>query len=295
MTDDLFLHENVNQPENRINLAIFGLICVRPFREWLQQRLHLPPEAVLYPCTNLKGSPMRPDFVVRHATTEKTLAWIEVECGKDEAQLARFRNHLSEPVLAIWGRRTSGADLSLEEMAEFLDQLDTNDEPQVRWNAEHLRLQIVEALDGRYNASLPEAAVSEAMRETPFVRRMTELLGERLSFDVDRIMRPGEIRANTRKESGFSLRVYSRVAGQKSISVLNQTGGRPEIWFQSKTKMLRYLPNQPDAIDELAALVRSMGGDMESITEQGKTPVPLSVAEQHVEELARITLDLATP
>jgi hypothetical protein len=118
MIDDLFLHEDIKKPENRINLAIFGLMCARPFRQWLQQRLQLPPEAVLYSCVNIVGTSMRPDFVVRHAETEETLAWIEVECERDAAQLARFRTQLSEPVLAIWGRRSYSADVSLEGMAE---------------------------------------------------------------------------------------------------------------------------------------------------------------------------------
>lgn len=292
MTPDLFLHEDLSKPENRINLAIFGLMCAHDFRTWFQEQLGLPAEAVLYPTINVEG--VRPDFAVKNASTDETLAWIEVECGKDQEQVDRFRRRLSEPVLTIWGRTTHGSDLSLEQIKDFLHGWHPA-EPQVRFNAEHLRQQIVEVLDGRVGTHYPTQPVSAAMRATPFVAAITEALHGQLSFAVTGAVRPGEIRANTKGDAGFSLRVHSPIAGgDKSLSILSQTGGRPQLWFQSEAKLRRYLPAKATEITRLVGVVHDMGGDMSSIAENGKTSIPIEVAAQYVTDLAEVVTALAS-
>ncbi len=292
MIEDVFFREDIDKQENRINLAIFGLMCAKPFRIWLQKSLGLPANAVIYPRVNVEG--FRPDFAVKDADTEAVLAWIEVECGTDQGQLERYRKRYPEPVLSIWGRKADGGDLSLEEIAVFLEHIESDDEPQVRWNAEHLRQQIIEVLDGRVGRTYKDAPVSAAVRATPFVAQLTKELGDKLTFDVDGPLRPGQIRANTKADLGFSLRVYSRKAARThSLSVLNQTGGQPSIWFQSKAKMLHYLPERTEVIERLVATVRDMGGDMETIGFKSKTSVPIETALDYVRELAQATLALA--
>lgn len=289
----MFLHEDTSKPENRINLAIFGLMSVKSFREWIQSRLGLPPTTVLYPAENLPDGAGRPDFALKNADTDEIIGWVEVECYKDEEQLARFRKSCGE-VKAIWGKREYGADLSLEEIAEHLSGLEYSTEPQVRYNAEHLRLQIEEVLSGRWSIVSKPAPVSERIRETSFVQALDAALDGRMSFDILGRMRAGEIRANTRGENGFSLRVYSREAGgDKSLSVLNRTAGRPDIYFQSQAKMLRYLPRRPETVQRLANLVSSMGGDMVSIGLNARTSVRLEVVESRISELADIVVELS--
>ncbi len=94
-------------------------------------------------------------------------------------------------------------------------------------------------------------------------------------------------------EGGYSLRVFTSVAREHSLSVLNQTGGRPQVWFSSRAKFRKYLPRHLGVIERLSALVHLMGGDMASIEGARKTWVPVETALEHAEELAAIILDLA--
>jgi hypothetical protein len=295
--NDIFLHEDTSKPENRINLAIFGLMAVPSFRRWMQERLGLGETAVLYPALNLSDGAGRPDFAVKNAESDATVAWIEVECYKDEEQLARFRKSCS-PLLvkAIWGKREYGADLSLEEVAEHLSGLQYAEEPQIRYNAEHLRQQIDEVFSGHWSGSAKPTVVSDHVRETSFVRRLVEelaRLGGGLSFDISGPMRPREIRANTRGKNGFSLRVYSPVApSDRSVSVLYQSGGRSDVYFQSLAKMTQYLERRRDVLEELSTLVEQMGGDMKSIELNARTSASLAEVEPRLPALAAIILQL---
>ncbi len=294
--DDLFTHEDLSKPENRINVSMFGLLSADIFRTWLHSRLGLDPNAVIYPSKNVvkDASGIRPDFVIRHAHTNVILGWIEIECGRDEEQLARFRSRLPERVFAIWGRTVAGADLGLDEIAAFIESADaTSHHPQVRHNLRHLRELIVEALDGPASISYKVAAVSEATLQTPFVRALRAALGDRMMLDLSTPIRRGEIRAQTYAEKGFSLRVYSNKATSKSVSILSQSGGRPEVVFQSKAKLDEYLPRGGAAVARLAALVGQLGGDMVGIARDGKTAVSIGKATERAAELAEAICELA--
>jgi hypothetical protein len=94
-----FVKEDVNKPENRTNLALFGLMLIPGIRTWLLKRLGLPVDSIMYPPQNVLGG--RPDFVVV-GPNETVEAWIEVELGgENQAQLAQYRARLDEPVLSI--------------------------------------------------------------------------------------------------------------------------------------------------------------------------------------------------
>ena len=82
---DLFVHEDLSKPENRINVALFELLMLCPFRTWLLDRLCQPQNAVMYPTASVAVDArwLRPDFVVRDGPTLETLAWIEVECTSE--------------------------------------------------------------------------------------------------------------------------------------------------------------------------------------------------------------------
>lgn len=293
--DDLFIHEDTSKPENRINLSLFGALCVPAFRAWFHARLGLPASVAIYPTTNVvgDGGSIRPDFVVKADEAAPPLAWIEVECGHDEAQLARFRAQLGQRVIAVWGRAEPHADLGLDEVAAFIDGANLDGEhPQVRCNLRHLRMLIGEALDGPAARGYKVAPVSPAMLDTPLVRALRAVLGEGLSFDVARAMRPGEIRAQTIGERGLSVRVHSRVAADRSVSVLSQGAGRPEVTFPSRAKLERYLPARGDAIARFAALIGAMGGDVDGAEMEQRTPVPLLVVERRAAEVAALVREL---
>ena len=117
--DDLFVNEDVSKPENRVNLALFSLMQQDWFREWILKRLSLPADAVVYPPTNV-GS-RRPDLKVMCDGAE--LSMIEVELGANFGQAEDYRGKFHK-LKTIWGRKKGGGDLSLEEVAKFLNERD---------------------------------------------------------------------------------------------------------------------------------------------------------------------------
>ena len=83
------------------------------------------------------------------------------------------------------------------------------------------------------------------MRESSLVKTLFEMMN--LQEDVSRNLYPGEIGIETKMDKGFSLRVYSRIASssaRKSVAVMSQSGGRPEILFPSREWLDKYLPNK---------------------------------------------------
>ena len=134
------MNEDISKPENRVNLALFSLMQQDWFREWILKRLRLPADAVVYPPTNVHGR--RPDLKVARDGSE--LAMIEVELGTNLGQAEDYRKQFAT-VKTIWGKRESGSDLSLEEVAEFLEG-PRSLSPQTRFNVEHLRKLIIEGL-----------------------------------------------------------------------------------------------------------------------------------------------------
>jgi hypothetical protein len=98
------------------------------------------------------------------------------------------------------------------------------------------------------------------MWESPFVVGLREALGPRLSrfLPGEEDVRPGEIRldtTDTKDNKGFSVRVHSPWSSQhKSVSILNRSGGRPEIRFSSKAWLNYYLRGHAEAVQELSEL-----------------------------------------
>ena len=59
---DPFVNEDIAKPENRTNLALFALMNIPHFSDWIVHRLGLPQDTVIYPPQNVAGN-LRPDFV----------------------------------------------------------------------------------------------------------------------------------------------------------------------------------------------------------------------------------------
>ncbi len=68
------MNEDLSNPENRVNVALFGLMTQDWLRTWFLEQLALPTDAVIYPPVNERG--VRPDFTVVGVDGSK-LAWIE--------------------------------------------------------------------------------------------------------------------------------------------------------------------------------------------------------------------------
>ena len=280
----IFVHEDLSKPENRINVALFGLMIDPAFRAWFQARLCLPSNSVIYPPKNAvsdEGSG-RPDFAVTQ--DGRIVAWIEVECDKNEEQLLRYQRMYSQQrVISVWGRASYKSDLSLEEISGFLDHALPTWSPQASFNGEYLKSMIDDVLASGFR-SRSKTPVSASMRSSRLLRDLSALLGEVFSFEIAGRMWPGQIRADAQGPNGYSIRVYSKKArvASRSVSVLFRSSGQAQIGFQSKRKLNDYLPGRTGQIDQLAAFVCVLGGDMD----QDRSYVPLVRIEEKVEQLA---------
>jgi hypothetical protein len=306
---DIFIREDLSRPENRINVALFGLLTVPEFAGWFRDKLQLPTDTVIYPPRNTANDAGagRPDFEAKLADTSKVIAQIEVEITRNIEQLQRFRRMFpTQRVLAIWGRPSSECDLSLEEIEAFLRTAAQWKSPQARVNAEHLRLLIHDALEGA-RASPGRAAVGDEMWESPLMVGLRTAIGSRLVRLGGGKARLGlgEVGVNTTDTTdnkGFSVRVASRVANDGSVSVLNRKAGAPAIGFSTKAWLRHYLPERHGAIDQLVHLVASLGGDLVqdwtpaldgNKPRAGTVTVPLGKVEPEVATLAKVLVQLA--
>lgn len=294
--NDIFVHEVLSHPENRINVAMFGLMTEDWFRTWFLERLELPADAVVYPPKNERGK--RPDFKVRGADGS-VLARIEVELGTNPVQVEGYRNTYDEPVKTVFGRRSHDGDLSLEEIAERLKREKPNLAPQTRVNVTHLHVQIREGLDG-HSSSPGRADVSDEMSNTPFVAELTRLLGDRLI--VDGRLRPSLLKADTTASQGssvnmgFSLRAKSRVAKSRTVSLLNITAGRDEVEFPPRVRLDRLLPDHVVEVVSYARVLKGLGLDIgPPFEEHGKPSLPVEVCFGALDRISVCVLALAGP
>ena len=268
IAERMFTNEDLSRPENRINVAMFGLMAQDWFRTWLLSELDLCDSAVIYPPTNVGLE--RPDFKVEDPETGDTFGWIEVEVGSDAAQRKRYADRFPEPVKTIWGTYDHGCDLSLERISARLEKQLVADSlaPQARLSVVLLHKLIVAALSNTTSASKP-VTVSDTMKAHWLVLALTDCLGERLDFEL-RPAVPGYVKANARAEHGLSLRVYSRIASQKEVSVLHIRGGVPnvpgdaeDIRFARRARLEKYIPESGEAIAAWCDLVRRLGGELD--------------------------------
>ena len=279
--NDLFLSEDLNKPENRINVALFGLMQQDWFRKWFLSELRLPANAVVYPPTNNKGA--RPDLKAKRPYGA-TLAWIEVEAGTNVTQAEDYRKrYYPEPVRVVWGRLDSDCDLSLEAIADYLDN-QKGLPPQTAINVQYLSGQIRQAL-GEHSQSSQQANVSDEMWEHhPLVVGLRKRLGNKLKRTTRRV-RIGYLKADTVKEEGFSLRVHSTKAANKELSVMSITSGREEVGFPSLPKLQKYLPDHHHEIDSYASVLGGVGLDISKYSKDQRPSCPLETVLGKLDEL----------
>ena len=292
-TNDLFVNEDFSKPENRINIALFGLMTQGWFREWFLKELNLPTAAVVYPPMNWNGA--RPDLKVV-AYDESTLAWIEVELGTNEAQVEDYRHRYSEPIKTVWGRQSNGGDLSLEKITCFLDsQKDLSKQTQV--NVGHLRKLIQEGLEG-HTSSPGRSSVSEEMRRHPLVVGLTNRLGDKkLRFNLgSRAPQVGYLKADTTdtpNNRGFSLRV--RGPKGNTVSLLNIAGrtGLDVVNFPTEEWLKEHLPDHSVQTEAYASLLDDMELDIRVGNGPKAGSLPLDTVLGKLNELAYCVQALA--
>ena len=276
-TDDLFVNEDISKPENRVNLALFSLMQQDWFREWILKRLCLPVDAVVYPPTNVHGR--RPDLKVVRDGSE--VAMIEVELGINAGQAEDYRKQF-DAVKTIWGKRKSGSDLSLEEVAEFLEEPGCLS-PQTKINVQHLSKLIEEGLS-EHSSSGERGNVSEEMWEHRLVVAQRDRLGDRLEATTTRVG-IGHLKADTIGKEGFSLKVNRRDRTGE-VALLSISGGAHLI-FPSRQKLNRCLPDHRAEVDAYMSLITTMGCDVDVRGENARPRLSLDPNLDAV--LARLT------
>lgn len=251
----IFVNEDLSRPENRINVALFGLMAQDWFRNWLLRSLDMPEDAIVFPPTNVGAQ--RPDFTIEDPNSGELLGWIEVEVGSDAGQLRSYEESFPGRIKAIWGR---SGDLSLERISSRLtSELDAGTlASQPRLSALLLRKLIEQALGEAASASKP-VPVSDKMKKHWLVRALKKGLAGRLDFDLKPAV-PGCLKANARGDHGFSLRVYSPKASAREVSVLHVRGAAEDVRFASRARLERYLPDhRAEAIAAWCRVVRCIG------------------------------------
>ena len=265
--DRIFVNEDLSRPENRINVAMFGLLAQDWFRLWMLSMLGMSEDAVIYPPTNTGEA--RPDLTVEDPVGRKTLGWIEVEVRTDAGQASRYRDRFQEPVKTIWGRDCHGGDLSLECIAASVkDKINGGSlAPQAELHALLLQ-KLIESALGEANSTSKPVAVSEQMkRDHWFVNALINSLGDLLDFDLKPAV-AGRLKANSRGDSGFSLRVFSRKAKKREVSILSVRNGSDDVHFSTRAHLKKYLPHHDAAIAAWVDQVRRIGGEID--TQNGK-------------------------
>ena len=291
MFDDLFTPEDISKPENRINLAIFSLMQQDRVREALLEKLGLCPDAIVYPSKGARD--LRPDFKVLRGCS--TLAWIEVELGKDEQQAECYYDAFPEPVKTIWGRKTDGGDLSLEEIADYLDE-QTDFPPQVTVNVRHLT-ELIRVGLANHSRSRGRANVSDEMWNHPLMLGLRERLGDRLKRTTGKVPE-GYLKTDTtatKNSQGFSLRVNANESNIGSLSLMNVTAGRSQVQFPSLAKLRKYLPEHHVEVGAYSSALVDLGLDIGRYGEQQRGSLPLNAVLGGLDELTLCLLALAAP
>lgn len=286
-TDDLFVKEDISKPENRVNLALFSLMQQDWFREWFLKRLCLPIDAVVYPPKNVHHR--RPDLKVMQDGSD--VAMIEVELGANRSQAEDYREQF-DVVKTIWGKKKNRGNLSLEDIAEFIDEPRCLS-PQVKINVQHLRKLIKEGLR-EHSASGQRGKVSEKMWKHPLVVALRDRLGDRLEATTKRVG-VGHLKADAVANEGFSLKVNRRDTNGE-VALFSIRGGA-QLIFPSRRKLYCCLPNHQDEVDVYMSLIATLGCDVEV---GGKNASPRLSLERHLDtvldeadELARCFKALA--
>jgi hypothetical protein len=283
----LFVREDTDKRENRLNLSLFALLNVPSFRDWFLDRLELPSGSVVYPPQNVAVG--RPDLVVVDATG-RMAAWVEVELGAENAaQMAVYRQALSPTrVMSIVGEPTPDTDLSLREIAAALDgPLQRSFDPQQAKSAEVFR-RLVELLAHR-GPSFDYVVPGDDVRSQPLVQALSAHLGDRLVFGAGAVPR-GKLQVQTITQKGWTVRAYSPVAAGRSVALLwDQSMGANRLHVHSLRTLRRYPPRSTDAITEygrLLSVIDPLLATLEDLPEQRRAAVSGSDLAPVVDRLA---------
>lgn len=285
--NNMHIKEDTSKPENRVNITLFHLLMNEQFAEYFKNKLMLPSNSIIYPSSNLVIeeflSSMRPDFVIKLG--EKVVGHIEVELGgENTAQINNYRNSTGLPVYSVVGKSECGGDLSLEELYVFIKNLSIPEYSQIGKSFELFsRLVLHYCINGNFYDN-KRALISDKMRSSPIIRKLFDYFGGEKILENASCER-GKLMIDTVKDGGFSLRVYSINTGSHGLSIMNQTGGRPAIYFPSYEKLRKYLPVDEGFCSEYSDLILQLGfKEIYHIGETEKARLPIDLVEKNLEK-----------
>jgi hypothetical protein len=248
-------------------------------RTWLLGRLNQPTTAIVYPPQQVSG--IRPDLVV--VDDGRVQAWIEVELGREDAeQMTVYRKLLSEPVYAIVGDLSQGGALSLQEISKHLRGLSLT--PQQEANVEVFTT-LVNQLAGqrqRFDYIMPDLS----LRDAPLVAAVIPHIEDIFDVGVPPVRR-GRVMLSTVANGGWTLRVYSEVAGMRSTALMwDQSLGRGTIRLPAQDKLMNLLGHDADAVRDYCDFLRRKGADVSRVSGQRSLAIDESVLCDDAEALA---------
>jgi len=268
---DMFVREDISKPENRINLAIFHLLMIDEFREWVFNKLNIDVNSTVYPVTNSGGN--RPDMIIKNG--EKVIGCIEVEIGNENVSQTLAYSKCYDRVFTISGLKRHNSDLSLEHVKDFINAAERS-----KFNSQQiLSLNYLSKLIDSYIYGFDtnsRTQISEKVSGHPFFNKIIKELSDLISDDFSKIY-PGQIGIDTVKDEGFSLSVYSFLGSKKNVKLIFRRGGKDEIRFQSSIKYRKYLASKLSIVNDWINFIENdMNCNVSILEEKNNLPVPLS-------------------
>jgi len=283
--DEIFVNEDISKPENRLNLALFHLQMDDEFHIWFCENLGLPISAVIYPRKNLSGH--RPDFIVKN--DNQVMGCIEVELGnEDKSQMDSYRSNYDK-VFSITGKNIHNSNLSLEKISSFLsEKLHSIENQQKALSVKYLIKLIT--IYSNENISYSRNPVSEEVLHRPFVKKLLDALQNYKPHESQNKIESGKYYCDTNAPEGFSFRVFTPTAKDKSTSLLSITKGRDHITFLSEKWYRNYLNHKPesDVTNWINFITETLSLPINHIKLKGKLEVPITTVEKNFEGLVRV-------
>lgn len=297
--DIIHIHEDTSKPENRVNLTLFHLLMIDEVNVFIKNKLNISEDSVIYPSPNLSVEEFdvcgRPDFLIK--SNNQTIGYIEVELGREDSeQITRYRRNENVTVYSIVGKKDyNEGNLTLDEIYDFIEGIKIRYLNTQKYYSVQLFQKLIEYYIHQNNFKLGYKPVilSDKMRSSFIVDYFYKYFGEEKILENEKA-EPGKIMFNTRGENGFSLRVYSKESKvDKSLSLMNRSGGRHEINFPSKIKLYKYLPYSKNEVDNYINFIASLGArDILTNGEKGFAHLPLNVVEKNIEKFCELINEL---
>lgn len=120
-------------------------------------------------------------------------------------------------------------------------------------------------------------SVSDHILNRSLIKDMLEALKEYAPYEYASGPKPGMYYTDTKREDGFSFKVYTPKASKKALSIVAITDGRDEFMVQSAEKYRDYLKHiSPEAVDKWINFVeKDLGGQISKLGYNNRINIPL--------------------